>query len=103
MILGSGNVVHNLNAFIWGRQGGELGDSAEVFDARVRGLVAAGEYASLIHYEALGREAAFAVPTPEHYYPLLYTLGAAGPSDPIHFPVDGIAGGAISMLSVQVG
>lgn len=103
LILGSGNVVHNLNAFIWGRQGGELGDSAEVFDARVRGLVAAGEYASLIHYEALGREAAFAVPTPEHYYPLLYTLGAAGPSDPIHFPVDGIAGGAISMLSVQVG
>ncbi len=103
LILGSGNVVHNLNAFIWGRQGGDLGDSAELFDARVRELVAAGDHASLIHYESLGREAAFAVPTPEHYYPLLYTLGAGKSGDPISFPVEGIAGGAISMLAVQVG
>lgn len=103
LILGSGNVVHNLNAFIWARQGGDLGDSAETFDARVRGLVAAGEHASLIHYEALGREAAFAVPTPEHYFPLLYTLGAGKTGDPIQFPVEGIAGRAISMLSVQLG
>ena len=71
LILGSGNVVHNLNAFIWGRQGGGLGDSAEVFDTRVKELVVAGDYGALIHYESLGREAAFAVPTPEHYYPLL--------------------------------
>jgi len=43
------------------------------------------------------------VPTPEHYYPLLYTLGTGNPSDPIGFPVEGIAGGAISMLAVQLG
>jgi 4,5-DOPA dioxygenase extradiol len=103
LILGSGNVVHNLNAFIWGRQGGELGDSAELFDARVRELVAAGDHRALIQYERLGREAAFAVPTPEHYLPLLYTLGTAKSGDPVHFPVEGIAGGAISMLAVQVG
>lgn len=103
LILGSGNVVHNLNAFIWGRQGGDLGDSAHVFDARVRDLIAAGDFAPLIHYESLGREAAFSVPTPEHYYPLLYTLGAGKSGDLIRFPVEGIAGGAISMLSVQVG
>ena len=107
LILGSGNVVHNLSAFMWGRQGGELGDSAAIFDARVRNLIAARDYDPLIQYETLGREAAFAVPTPEHYYPLLYTLGAgnsAGNSnDAIQFPVEGIAGGAISMLAVQVG
>ncbi len=103
LILGSGNVVHNLNAFIWGRQGGELGDSAEVFDARVKECLAAGDHAPLIHYESLGPEAAFAVPTPEHYYPLLYTLGAGSSQDRISFPVEGVAGGAISMLAVRVG
>jgi 4,5-DOPA dioxygenase extradiol len=103
LILGSGNVVHNLNAFIWGRQGGELGDSAEIFDARVQEQLIAGDYAPLINYESLGREAAFAVPTPEHYFPLLYTLGAGKPGDPVSFPVQGIAGSAISMLAVQIG
>ena len=43
------------------------------------------------------------MPTPEHYYPLLYTLGAGKSDDPVSFPVEGIAGGAISMLAVQVG
>jgi 4,5-DOPA dioxygenase extradiol len=103
LILGSGNVVHNLSAFIWGRNGGDIGDSAEIFDARVRHLIAARDYGPVIQYESLGREAAFAVPTPEHYYPLLYTLGAGTSGDEIQFPVEGIAGGAISMLAVQVG
>ena len=103
LIFGSGNVVHNLNAFIWGRNGGELGNSAEIFDARVRQLIAAREFQPLIHYETLGREAAFAVPTPEHYDPLLYILGTSTATDAVSFPVEGIAGSAISMLGVQVG
>jgi 4,5-DOPA dioxygenase extradiol len=103
LILGSGNVVHNLRAFIWGRQGGAVGDSAEVFDAKVRNLIAARDYNPLIQYQSLGPEAAFAVPTPEHYYPLLYALGAGQSTDAIHFRVQGIAGGAISMLAVQIG
>ncbi len=103
LILGSGNVVHNLSAFIWGRQGGNLGDTADLFDARVRELITARDNQSLIHYDTLGPEAAFAIPTPDHYYPLLYTLGAGKADDLIQFPVGGIAGGAISMLAVQIG
>jgi 4,5-DOPA dioxygenase extradiol len=103
LVLGSGNVVHNLDAFIWGRSGGNLGNSAEVFDARVREWIAAREHGPLIQYESLGPEADFAVPTPEHYFPLLYTLGAGRSDDAISFPVAGIAGGAISMLAVQLG
>jgi 4,5-DOPA dioxygenase extradiol len=103
LIVGSGNVVHNLNAFIWGRHGGDIGDSAEIFNRRVRELVAAREHGSLIRYQSLGREADFAVPTPEHYDPLLYILGTSTPADTIRFPVEGIAGGAISMLGVQIG
>jgi len=103
LILGSGNVVHNLSAFVWGRQGGNLGDTADIFDARVRELITARDNQSLIHYDTLGPEAAFAIPTPDHYYPLLYTLGAGKVDDLIQFPVSGIAGGAISMLAVQIG
>lgn len=103
LILSSGNVVHNLSAFIWGRQGGNFGNSAEVFDARVRELIGAADYGALIHYDTLGTEAQFAIPTPDHYLPLLYTLGTAKADDTHSFPVGGIAAGAISMLAVQLG
>jgi 4,5-DOPA dioxygenase extradiol len=43
------------------------------------------------------------VPTPDHYLPLLYVIGARTPSEPVTFPVEGVDGGSISMLAVQVG
>jgi 4,5-DOPA dioxygenase extradiol len=58
----------------------------------------------LLHYEEkLGREALLAVPTPDHYLPLLYVIGSRAASDPISFPVEGVDGGSISMLAVQLG
>jgi 4,5-DOPA dioxygenase extradiol len=51
----------------------------------------------------LGPEAALSIPTPDHYLPLLYVLGAALPGEPPAFPVSGIEGGSISMLAVQYG
>ncbi len=58
----------------------------------------------LIDYEnKLGSEAMLAVPTPDHYLPLLYIIGTRMPSEPITFPVDGVDGGSISMLAVRVG
>jgi 4,5-DOPA dioxygenase extradiol len=54
-------------------------------------------------WAALGAGALLSVATPEHYLPLLYVLGAAHADDAIAFPVEGIDGGSVSMLSVQFG
>jgi 4,5-DOPA dioxygenase extradiol len=56
-----------------------------------------------VEYETLGRDAELSVPTPDHYLPLLYVLGASEPDEPVTFPVEGMDGGSISMLSVQLG
>lgn len=103
LILGSGNLVHNLRAYAWGKPGVAAYDWAERVATRARGLMLAGEHAALIDYASLGRDAALAIPTPDHYLPLLYVLGAQQPGDAIDFPVDGFDGGSISMLAVRVG
>ncbi|SRR6266568_4066033 len=104
LIVGSGNLVHNLHAYAWGRHVVEPFDWAVSFEARVRKLLLAGETRPLIEYEdRLGSEAMLAVPTPEHYLPLLYIVGARQESEPITFPVEGVDGGSISMLTVRVG
>lgn len=102
LIVGSGNIVHNLHAYAWGRHPAEPFDWAVRFEEVVRGGLTRGEHAPLVDYEALGRDALLAVPTPEHYLPLLYTAGAAA-GDAATFPVSGVDGGSISMLSVRFG
>jgi len=103
MIVGSGNLVHNL--MLYRRNDGPLNpmDWAVKFDARARDLMLAKDYQSLLRYEKLGKEAALSIPTPDHYLPLLYVLGAADKKEPIHFPVEGIDGGSMSMRAVQIG
>ena len=61
------------------------------------------DHQALMDYEALGRDAELSVPTPDHYLPLLYVLGASVQGEPVTFPVEGMDGGSISMLSVQFG
>ena len=63
----------------------------------------AGEYRPLVDYDTLGRDAALSIPTPDHYLPLLYVLAARQSGERIKFPVEGVDGGSISMLSVQIG
>jgi 4,5-DOPA dioxygenase extradiol len=58
------------------------------------------EFDPLIEYESLGEDARLSVPTPDHYVPLLYAMGASDEGDRVSFPVEGIDGGSISMLSV---
>jgi 4,5-DOPA dioxygenase extradiol len=104
LILGSGNVVHNLHAYAWGRHAQAPYDWATSFEQRVRELLLSGEYKPLVNYEAqLGREAELAVPTPDHYLPLLYVAGTRADADAITFPVEGVDGGSVSMLAVRVG
>ena len=103
LILGSGNVVHNLRAYAWGVEGAEPYDWAVRFEREVRGLMSVGDAAALAGYEKLGRDAMLSSPTPEHYLPLLYVAGVQQGADSVSFPVEGIEGGSISMLAVRVG
>jgi 4,5-DOPA dioxygenase extradiol len=103
LVIGSGNVVHNLHAYAWGRHPAEPFDWAVRFDARVRELLSSGDMMPLVDYESLGRDALLSAPTPDHYLPLLYIAGMRRAADEVSFPVTGMDGGSISMLSVRFG
>jgi 4,5-DOPA dioxygenase extradiol len=100
MIVASGNIVHNLHAFAWGRHLVEPFDWAQRFEAQARECLRERNFAPLIEYEALGEDARLSAPTPDHYLPLLYAMGASDDRDQVSFPVEGIDGGSVSMLSV---
>lgn len=103
LIVGSGNLVHNLHTYAWGMHMPEPYDWAVRFETRARELMTSGNFEPLIDYESLGRDANLAIPTPDHYLPLLYVLGARRDGDEITFPVQGVDGGSVSMLTVRVG
>jgi 4,5-DOPA dioxygenase extradiol len=105
LILGSGNMVHNLRMVAWDRlDGGEYGfDWAIQMNTTFKELISKGHHDKLIRYESLGKEALLAIPTPEHYWPLLYTLGLKGSKDDIAFFNDKLVGGSLTMTSVKIG
>jgi len=103
LIAGSGNIVHNLHSYAWGRHPRDPYDWAVRFEKAARDIMLAGEYTPLINYDMLGRDAALSIPTPDHYLPLLYVLATRLSNETIRFPVEGVDGGSISMLSVQIG
>lgn len=103
LIIGSGNLVHNLHAYAWGKHDPKPFDWALNFEKQAREALVTGKFQTLINYESLGASAQLSVPTPDHYLPLLYVLGTQQAKDPVTFPVQGVDGGSISMLSVQIG
>jgi 4,5-DOPA dioxygenase extradiol len=103
LIVGSGNLVHNLHAYAWGKHVVDPYDWAVRFEQQAREMLLAGEHKPLINYEKLGRDALLSIPTPDHYLPLLYVMATRQQGEKIQFPVEGVDGGSISMLSVQVG
>lgn len=103
LIVGSGNLVHNLHTYAWGQHSAEPFEWAVRFEQEARGLLASRDHKPLIQYETLGRDATLSVPTPDHYLPLLYVIGTRTTKEPLTFPVEGVDGGSISMLSVQLG
>ena len=103
LIVGSGNLVHNLHAYGWGRHVPEPYDWAIRFEDQARQMLMTGEHTPLIQYEELGKDANLAIPPPDHFLPLLYVIATAQKDDRVSFPVRGVDGGSISMLTVQVG
>jgi 4,5-DOPA dioxygenase extradiol len=103
LVMGSGNLVHNLRALDWSGSIAGAYDWAARFEEQAREMIEAGEHAPLIGYEKLGPDARLSVPTPDHYVPLLHILGAQQAGDHVSFPVAGAAGGSVSMLAVQLG
>jgi len=105
LIMGSGNMVHNLRMVAWDK----LNDSSYGYDwalqlnERFKQLISDGDHQPLIHYETLGAEAKLAIPTPDHYLPLMYTLGLKTTNDPVSFFNDKAVGGSLTMTSVQLG
>ena len=102
LILGSGNLVHNLRTVRWGKDSPPYPWASRI-EQRLKEFIVNGDTASLIDYASLDQEALLAIPTPEHYLPLLYVLGTQRPDDSISFPLEGIDLGSIGMLSVSIG
>ncbi len=102
LIMGSGNLVHNLQTYTWDKETTPY-DWAVRFETIVKEAILTEDFGRLIGYENLGQDAALSVPTPDHYLPLLYVLAARQQDEPVTFPIQGIDGGSISMLSVRIG
>lgn len=105
LIIGSGNMVHNLGMIAWDKmKEPEYGyDWAIQLNEQFKNLITNGDHQSLIKYEALGKEARLAIPTPEHYLPLMYTLGLKGEKDAVSFFNDKAVAGSLTMTSVRLG
>ena len=103
LIVGSGNLVHNLHTYAWGRHVSDPYDWAIRFETEARQIITAGEYKPLIDYERLGPDAMLSIPTPDHYLPLLYVVATQQRGEAATVPVEGVDGGSISMLTVRIG
>lgn len=105
LMIGSGNMVHNLRMVAWDKLDGPAYgyDWALQMNQTFKDLILNRDHQPLVHYNTLGREALLAIPTPEHYLPLLYALGLQGKTDNISFFNDKPVGGSLTMTSVKIG
>ncbi len=103
LILGSGNMVHNLRMVNWDMMNGGGYDWALEMDDNFKNLILKKEHQPLINYQSMGSAAMLAIPTPEHYLPLMYTLGLQNGNEEVKLFNDKALGGSLTMTSVQVG
>lgn len=104
LIMGSGNMVHNLGMVAWNRLNEAYAyDWAQEINNTFKRYILDGNHPGLIEYQKLGRPAQLAIPTPEHYLPLLYVLANQGKDDSIAFFNDVPVGGSLNMTSVIIG
>ncbi|KRA70546.1 extradiol dioxygenase [Caulobacter sp. Root656] len=102
LIVGTGNIVHNLPAMDWGERHCAPYDWSQRFNEHIKQAIVDDAPERAVNFAALGQDAARSVPTPDHYWPLLYVLGARLPGDVASFAPDHIEHGSLSMTSVTL-
>lgn len=105
LIIGSGNMVHNLRMVAWDKlnEPNYGFDWAIEMNTHFKEKINNGDFKSLIEYEKFGSAAILAIPTPDHYYPLLYSIALQDNNDEIQFFNDNAVGGSLTMTSVKIG
>jgi 4,5-DOPA dioxygenase extradiol len=98
LIIGSGNIVHNLRMM---NMTNESFDWAKEFDEKIAGYIDQRNFSEVIDYEKMGSIAQLAVPTPDHYYPLIYSLGLVDSKDDVEYFAAKNTMGSISMRSIK--
>ena len=100
LIMGTGNIVHNLPAMDWGDRDRAPYDWSARFLSEIKDAIAKDEPQRVADFAGLGDDARRAAPTPEHFWPLLYVLGARRPGDAVRLVNDRIEHGSLGMTSV---
>ena len=105
LIIGSGNIVHNLRMIDWANFDKDNYGFDWAIEARekINKNIIDGDFANLINYQKQGKAFDLAIPTPDHYLPLLYTLGLKNESENIQLFNDKLLAGSLSMTSVKIG
>jgi len=101
LIIGSGNMVHNLGVLNW--KDDKPFDWAIEANETIKKLITTHDYKSLINYKSLGSSVQLAIPTPEHYLPLIYTLALQGDKDATTMFNDKTVMGSIAMTCLKIG
>jgi 4,5-DOPA dioxygenase extradiol len=105
LIVGSGNMVHNLRMLAWNR----LNDAGYGYDwaieanEKMKKYILDGDHKQLINYQSQGKEFQLAIPTPDHYLPLLYALALKGKNEELFLFNDKAIAGSLTMTSIKIG
>ena len=102
LIIGSGNIVHNLGLIDFDVDAKPF-DWAVKFDETVKQFLVSGNHKKLINYVELGNEALYAVPTQDHYLPMIYAIGLQRKGESLKFVHEGFQNGSVSMRAFQIG
>ena len=103
LIIGSGNIVHNLGMIDFENIDAGTFDWAREFDEQAKANLLSGNHRDLIHYRNMGKTASLAVPTLDHYLPMIYAIALQERNEPLTFTHEGFQYGSISMRCFRIG
>ena len=105
LIVGSGNMVHNLRLLAWDQlnTAGYAFDWAAEANEKMKESILSDNHHDLIHFRSLGKAFELAIPTPEHYLPLLYAMALKEKNEEVHLFNDKAIAGSLTMTSVRIG
>jgi 4,5-DOPA dioxygenase extradiol len=102
LIIGSGNMVHNLRVIDFDTDAKPF-DWAVSYDAKLKARLIEGNHKALVSYESIGKEADLAVPTLDHYLPMIYVLALQEKDEPLAFTHEGMQNASVSMRGFRIG